>query len=92
MRGVDDPGYEGPRFIRIGATGVLYRKEDLDRWLDQWLAGPSTRHMRVLSLRWQEREVSCVATEVSFVEAADPGALRAHPEANRRRLDTQGMA
>jgi hypothetical protein len=36
MRGVDDPGYAGPRFVRVGDKGVLYLKEDLDRWLDQW--------------------------------------------------------
>jgi hypothetical protein len=48
MRGSEDPGYPGPRFIRVGSVGVLYLKEDLDAWLDRWarLEEVASAHLR----------------------------------------------
>ena len=34
MRGLDDPGHDGPRFGKHGRS-VLYLKEDLDAWLER---------------------------------------------------------
>ncbi len=34
MNGKRDGYTPGPRWVRVGSRGVLYLKEDLDRWLD----------------------------------------------------------
>ena len=34
LRGPEDPGDPGPRWIAEGRTGVIYLREDLDAWLD----------------------------------------------------------
>lgn len=35
LRGPDDPGHPGPRFLKTGGGSAIYLKEDLDAWLDQ---------------------------------------------------------
>ena len=34
LRGVDDPGDPGPRYLKTDGGGTIYLKEDLDAWLD----------------------------------------------------------
>lgn len=34
LKGVDDPGLRGPRYLKLGAQHVLYKIEDLDAWLE----------------------------------------------------------
>jgi hypothetical protein len=50
MRGVYDPGCPGPRMLRVGDKGVLYLKEDLDRWLEQWASSDATGSTRLSSV------------------------------------------
>jgi hypothetical protein len=38
LRGVDDPGDPGPRFLKTAGGSAIYLKEDLDAWLDQLAA------------------------------------------------------
>jgi len=34
LRGVDDPGDPGPRWLKTDGGSAIYLKEDLDAWLD----------------------------------------------------------
>lgn len=34
LRGSDDPGDPGPRYLKTEAGSAIYLREDLDRWLD----------------------------------------------------------
>ena len=34
LRGVDDPGDPGPRWLKAEGGSAIYLKEDLDAWLD----------------------------------------------------------
>jgi hypothetical protein len=34
LRGVDDPGDPGPRYLKTEGGSAIYLKEDLDGWLD----------------------------------------------------------
>ena len=44
MRGTDDPGDPGPRYLKTeGGGSAIYLKEDLDAWLDS-LTEQSMRH------------------------------------------------
>jgi hypothetical protein len=38
LRGSDDPGERGPRFVTATPRLVLYEVQELDRWLDEKLA------------------------------------------------------
>jgi hypothetical protein len=40
LRGPDDPGDPGPRYLKTDGGSAIYLKEDLDAWLDQ-LATPT---------------------------------------------------
>lgn len=42
LRGADDPGDPGPRFIKLEGGMVLYMREHLDAWLDARLARSDT--------------------------------------------------
>ena len=35
LRGPDDVGDPGPRWLRTSTGGAIYLREDLDAWLDQ---------------------------------------------------------
>lgn len=35
LRGADDPGDPGPRYLKTEGGSAIYLKEDLDQWLDQ---------------------------------------------------------
>jgi hypothetical protein len=35
LKGPDDPGEKGPRFIRVSPYLILYEYSELDRWLDE---------------------------------------------------------
>jgi hypothetical protein len=34
LRGMEDPGDPGPRYLKTESGSAIYLKEDLDRWLD----------------------------------------------------------
>ena len=34
LRGTDDPGDPGPRYLKTDGGSAIYLKEDLDGWLD----------------------------------------------------------
>jgi hypothetical protein len=34
LRGVDDPGDPGPRYLKTNGGSAIYLREDLDGWLD----------------------------------------------------------
>lgn len=34
LRGVDDPGDPGPRYLPTASGSTIYLREDLDAWLD----------------------------------------------------------
>jgi predicted DNA-binding transcriptional regulator AlpA len=34
LRGADDPGAKGPRYIRISDSCVVYERAELDAWLN----------------------------------------------------------
>lgn len=38
LRGPDDPGDAGPRFLKTDGGSAIYLKEDLDAWLNQLTA------------------------------------------------------
>ena len=42
LRGVDDPGDPGPRYLKTEGGSAIYLKEDLDAWLDGLAAQPRT--------------------------------------------------
>jgi hypothetical protein len=52
LRGPDDPGDPGPRYLKADSGSVIYLKEDLDAWLDRLPPSRST-----------EPVVATVATE-----------------------------
>ena len=35
LRGNDDPGDAGPRYLKTNGGSAIYLREDLDAWLDQ---------------------------------------------------------
>jgi hypothetical protein len=35
LRGIDDPGDPGPRYLTPNHRSTIYLKEDLDAWLDK---------------------------------------------------------
>jgi len=41
LRGTDDPGDPGPRYLKTEAGSAIYLREDLDAWLDQLATGPA---------------------------------------------------
>lgn len=44
LRGVDDPGDPGPRYLKTDGGSAIYLKEDLDAWLDSLAAqAPAAR-------------------------------------------------
>lgn len=34
LRGSEDPGDPGPRYLKTGSGSTIYLREDLDAWLD----------------------------------------------------------
>jgi hypothetical protein len=53
MKGLDDPGQSGPKWVRDPAGYCLYRREDLDAYLEQWRAQlrPMAQHQQPERLR-----------------------------------------
>ena len=44
LRGIDDPGDPGPRYLKTDGGSAIYLKEDLDAWLDSLAAqAPAAR-------------------------------------------------
>jgi hypothetical protein len=44
LRGADDPGDAGPRYLKTDGGSAIYLKEDLDAWLDG-LVSAASNHM-----------------------------------------------
>jgi predicted DNA-binding transcriptional regulator AlpA len=44
LRGPDDPGLRGPKYITISGSCVLYERKELDAWLDAKRAITTTAH------------------------------------------------
>jgi hypothetical protein len=46
LRGGDDPGDPGPRFLKTQTGSAIYLREDLDQWLDALAARQSPASSR----------------------------------------------
>ena len=40
LRGADDPGDAGPRYLKTAGGSTIYLREDLDAWLDGLAQSP----------------------------------------------------